>query len=103
MTEANTPACGELHLPELEAMQQRHLRNQGRFIPTLPSPEGASTEGSTTAGSARSDAETRRIVFAPQEEQNPTTLKLRLGKNRLTLGEDDRSDFLNRIFKEDLG
>jgi len=93
---------GELYLPELEARHQRHLRNNGRFLPSPPSPT-ASTDRSTTAGSARSDPEARRVVFPSQanaEDRNAGNLRLRIGRNRLELSEADRFDFLSVLGEE---
>lgn len=94
--EAHQRFDSQLYLPELEARHQRHLRGNTRFLPGPPSPT-ASTDRSTTAGSARSDPEARRVAFAGQEERRPSTLRLRVGRNRLELSEDDRSEFLNAI------
>lgn len=88
----------QLYLPELEARHQRHMRgHRGHLAHMLPEPsETVSTDRSTTAGSARSDPEARRVVIAGQGE-NSSSLKLRIGRKRLELSEDDRSGFLEAL------
>jgi len=79
----------ELFLPELEARYQHHQR-----WPRPGSPTG-STDRSTTACSAHSDTQARRaVVVSGQEDQR---LRLRIGRNRLELSEDDRSSFLEAL------
>merc|ERR1719223_210573 len=76
---------GELHLPELEARYQRRLRQNARYMQSPLSPT-ASTDRSTTARSLK-ELEARkppRLTF-PQQEENSTSLKLRVGRNRLEL------------------
>jgi len=89
---------GELFLPELEA---RHRRYHRGFV--LNSPTPPVSDRSTTAGSARSDPEARRVSFTLQDGASkiPNSLRFRNGRSRMTLVEDDRSDFLDAITKPD--